>query len=272
MSKAIRQFPEWLVLALGCLAAIFPVAWMLTSSFKFEDEIYLEIPTWIPKNFTWENYEALFSRFGFGQLTLNSLVITIMVVAISVFLGTMASYGFSRYAFPGSNLLMGGLLLTRMITPSSLVVPMYLLMEKLDLLNTLTSIIIGIAVLNLPFVIWIMKPFFDGLPREVEEAALLDGLSPVRVFWKIALPLATPGLFTVILFSFITGWVDLLFGMTFSTVSEAMPLTVGLMQMQTGYQIYWGPMMAGGIYLTVPALIISFALQKYLVRGLRTGY
>jgi len=91
-----------------------------------------------------------------------------------------------------------------------------------------------------------MKPFFDGLPKEVEEAAVLDGLSPVRVFWRIALPMSSPGLYTVMLFSFVAGWVDLLFGITFSTTPGAMPLTAGLMQMQTGYKIYWGPMMAGG--------------------------
>ena len=119
---------------------------------------------------------------------------------------------------------------------------------------------------------WIIKPFFDGLPKEIEEAAELDGLSPIGVFWKIALRLASPGVFTAILFSFIAGWVDFLFGISFSTTVQSMPLTAGLMQMQTGYEIYWGPLMAGGLYLTLPTFLLAFALQKYLIRGLRVGF
>jgi ABC-type glycerol-3-phosphate transport system permease component len=121
-------------------------------------------------------------------------------------------------------------------------------------------------------VVWILRPFFDALPREIEEAGLLDGLSPVGVFWRIALPLAAPGLLTVALLSFIAGWTDLLFPMSFSSTPDATPLTSGLLQMQTGYKIYWGSLMAGGVYLTLPTLIVSFALQKYLVRGMRLGY
>jgi len=100
----------------------------------------------------------------------------------------------------------------------------------------------------------------------------MDGLTPFGVFWKITIPLAAPAIFTVSLFSFITGWVDLLFGMSFSTVTEAMPLTVGLLQMQTGYKIYWGALMAGGIYLTLPTFVIALLFQKYLLKGMRTGY
>jgi ABC-type glycerol-3-phosphate transport system permease component len=169
-------------------------------------------------------------------------------------------------------MLLTGLLVTRMVTPAALVVPLYLIMNALGLLNNVLSIILGVAVLNLPLVVWILRPFFDALPREIEEAGLLDGLSPVGVFWRIALPLAAPGLLTVALLSFIAGWTDLLFPMSFSSTPDATPLTSGLLQMQTGYKIYWGSLMAGGVYLTLPTLIVSFALQKYLVRGMRLGY
>lgn len=259
------------ILGVVVLATLFPMAWMGFSSFKVESEIHSTPPTWVPQDWTLENYTDLFDRFNFGLLTRNSIVISIAVIAISLILGTTAAYGFSRYHFPGANLLLGALLLTRMITPSSLVVPLYGIMEALGRTNHLDSIFLGIAVLNLPFVVWIMKPFFDALPKEVEEAGEIDGLGTVQVFWRMALPMAAPGLVTVLLFSFITAWTDLMFGMSFSTAPEAMPLTMGLMQMQTGYKIYWGPLMAGGVFLTLPTFVISFALQKYLVRGLRMG-
>lgn len=263
---------QYIALLIAALATLAPVAWMALSSFKTEGEIFNDPLAIIPQVATLANYEALFSQFHFGIATLNSVAISIGVVVISVAFGGMAAYGFSRYPFPGAGLLLAGLLVTRMVTPAALVVPLYLVMDALGLLNSLVSIIAGIAVLNLPFVVWVLKPFFDALPREIEEAALVDGLSPMRVFWRIAVPLAAPGLLTVALLSFIAGWTDLLFPMSFSTTPEAMSLTSGMLQMQTGYKIYWGPLMAGGIYLTLPTLLLSFVLQKYLIRGLRLSY
>ncbi|NMC47259.1 MAG: carbohydrate ABC transporter permease [Chloroflexi bacterium] len=271
ISRSVR-IVCYVVLTIAALCCLFPMIWMLVSSLKPESEIYNDPPTWIPSDVTWKNYTDLFEKFNFSILTRNSVIISLSVVMISLVIGTMAAYGFSRYKFPGSDFLLGGLLITRMITPSSLIVPFFSIMETLGRLNKLDSIIVGISVLNLPFVVWMLKPFFDELPREVEEAGEIDGLTPIGVFRRISIPLAAPGLFTVMLFSFITGWTDLLFGMSFSTVPEAMPLTAGLMQMQTGYKIYWGPMMAGGIYLSLPTLIIALIFQKNLVKGMRAGF
>lgn len=263
------RFASIALLAAMLLLTLLPIYWMTISSLKTEEEIYLSSPTWLPAQPTLANYAALFEKFGFAKLTLNSALIALGVVIVSLAFGTMASYGFSRYRFRGSGLLMGALLLTRMITPTSLIVPLYSLMRALGLLNTLFSVGIGITVLNLPFVVWIMKPFFDQLPHEIEEASQIDGLGPSGVFWRIALPMAAPALFSVMLFSFVAGWVDLLFGITFATTQSAMPLTAGLMQMQTGYKIYWGPLMAGGVYLSIPTMILAFFFQKSLINGLR---
>jgi ABC-type glycerol-3-phosphate transport system permease component len=244
---------------------------MVVGSLKTENELFAS-PLSLPRVPSLANYLSLFAQFHFGAGTWNSVLISLGVVAISVLLGGMAAYGFSRYPFTGSRILLTGLLISRMVTPAALVVPLYLIMNGLGLLNNVVSIILGVAVLNLPLVIWVLRPFFDALPREIEEAGLLDGLSPVGVFWRIALPLSAPGLLTVALLSFIAGWTDLLFPMSFSTTPDATPLTSGLLQMQTGYKVYWGSLMAGGVYLTLPTLIVSFALQKYLVRGMRLGY
>lgn len=272
MRHSSAKYGSIAILLLVAMSTLFPVAWMAASSVKPEEEIYKDPPTWIPERFTLDHYRSLFTRFSFGRLTVNSVVISAGVVVMSTILGSMAAYGFSRYGFRGSGVLVGFILLARMITPASLVVPLYTVMKGLHLLNSLTSIAIGIIVLNLPFVVWIMKPFFDALPTDVEEAAAIDGLSALGVFWRIAMPIAAPGIYTVILFGFITAWVDLLFGISFSTTTQSMPLTVGLVQMQTGYEIYWGPMMAGGTYLTIPTCLLAFALQKYLIGGIRLGF
>jgi ABC-type glycerol-3-phosphate transport system permease component len=258
-------------LVLAAVAIVIPVLWMVIGSLKTETQLFSN-PLALPGTPAWTNYASLFQQFHFGIATLNSVEISLGVVAISVLLGGMAAYGFSRYPFTGSRVLLSGLLITRMVTPAALVVPLYLIMNAIGLLNNVISIILGVAVLNLPLVVWILRPFFDALPREIEEAGLLDGLSPFGVFWRIAIPLAAPGLLTVSLLSFIAGWTDLLFPISFSTTPEAAPLTSQLLQMQTGYKIYWGSLMAGSIYLTLPTLVVSFALQKYLVRGMRLGY
>jgi ABC-type glycerol-3-phosphate transport system permease component len=270
-AERINRVVRGSLLVLAAVAIVIPVVWMAIGSLKTEAELFAS-PLAFPANPAWANYGSLFQQFHFGIATLNSVEISLGVVALSVVLGGMAAYGFSRYPFKGSRMLLSGLLITRMVTPAALVVPLYLIMNSLGLLNNVVSIILGVAVLNLPLVVWIMRPFFDALPREIEEAGLLDGLSPLGVFWRIAVPLAAPGLLTVALLSFIAGWTDLLFPISFSTTPEAAPLTSQLLQMQTGYKIYWGSLMAGSIYLTLPTLVVSFALQKYLVRGMRLGY
>ena len=267
ISRALRAG----LLIIAAVGIVMPILWMVIGSLKTETELFSS-PLALPAAPAWANYASLFQQFHFGIATLNSVEISLGVVVISVLLGGMAAYGFSRYPFRGSRLLLSGLLITRMVTPAALVVPLYLIMNALGLLNNVISIILGVGVLNLPLVVWILRPFFDALPREVEEAGLLDGLSPFGVFWRIAVPLAAPGLLTVALLSFIAAWTDLLFPISFSTTVDATPLTAQLLQMQTGYKIYWGSLMAGGIYLTLPTLVVSFALQKYLVRGMRLGY
>lgn len=259
------------VLIVAALATLAPFLWLVISSLKTETDIFA-YPLALLRSPTLTNYASLLRQFHFVIATLNSIVISLGVVVISVALGGLAAYGFSRYPFTGSRLLLSALLITRMVTPAALVVPLYLIMNALGLLNTLISIVLGIAVLNLPFVIWVLRPFFDALPREIEEAGLVDGLSPLGVFLRIAVRLAAPGLITVALLSFIAGWTDLLFPMSFTTTPEATPLTSGLLQMQTGYKIYWGSLMAGGVYITIPTLILSLALQKYLIQGMRLGY
>jgi len=261
-----------LVLTVVAVVMLLPMLWMAFTSIKPDSGIFSKTPLRWPESLTFDHYANLFTQFHFGTSFVNSTVIAVVTVVVSVVVGGLASYGFARYPFRGSGLALALLMVARMVTPAALVVPLYVIMQTLGLLNSVTGVIVGVTVLNLPFVIWILKPFFETVPREIEEAAELDGLSPVAVFFRIVLPLARPGIMTAVLYSFLAGWTDLLFPMTFITDDEVMPLTSSLLQMQTGYKIYWGELMAGGVVLTLPAVILCFALQRYLLRGLRTGY
>lgn len=262
----------YVVLLVAAVAMLAPIAWMVSSSFRPETEIVGGEPSFLPITPTLENYVALFQRFSFGPLTINSILVTAGVIATSVGLGALAAYGLSRHPFRGDRIVLAVFLLTRMVTPAALVVPLYLIMEGLGLLNSVVSIILGITVLNLPFVIWVLKPFFDSIDRDVEDAAMIDGLGAFAVFWRIGLRLAAPGIVTVALLSFIAGWTDLLFPMSFTTTVDSQPLTSGLLAMQTGYKIYWGSLMAGGVYLMLPTLLLATLFQRYLLRGMRLGY
>ncbi len=270
--KRLGVIASGVVLALLALLMLVPMAWMAFTSFKRDADIFTKTPLALPPDLTWEHYGNLFSRFHFASSFANSAVIALVTVVISVVIGGLAAYGFARYPWRGSGVALAFLMVARMVTPAAVVVPLYVIMQALGLLNTVTGVILGVAVLNLPFTVWILKPFFTTIPREVEEAAELDGLAPLAVFFRIVLPLALPGVMTAVLYSFLAGWTDLLFPMTLITDTEVMPLTSSLLQMQTGYKIYWGELMAGGILLTLPAVILCFALQRYLLRGLRTGY
>lgn len=261
-----------LVLTVVAVLMLLPMLWMAFTSVKPDSAIFSRTPLAWPAAFTLDHYANLFTRFHFGTSFVNSTVIAVVTVVVSVVVGGLAAYGFARYPWRGSGLALALLMVARMVTPAALVVPLYVIMQTLGLLNSVTGVIVGVTVLNLPFVVWILKPFFETVPREIEEAAELDGLSPFAVFFRIVLPLARPGIMTAVLFSFLAGWTDLLFPMTFITDDEVMPLTSSLLQMQTGYKIYWGELMAGGIVLTLPAVVLCFALQRYLLRGLRTGY
>jgi len=257
------------VIALGMLI---PMFWMAFTSFKPDGDIFTSTPLQLPEALTTEHYSNLFSEFHFGTSFVNSVLIAVATVVTSVVVGGLGGYGFARYPWRGSGIALAFLMIARMVTPAALVVPMYLIMQSIGMLNTVSSVILGVTVLNLPFVIWILKPFFETVPKEVEEAAELDGLTPLSAFYKIVIRLALPGIMTAVLYSFLAGWTDLLFPMTFITDSEVMPLTSSLLQMQTGYKIYWGELMAGGIVLTLPAVVLCFGLQRYLLRGLRAGY
>ncbi len=272
--RGVKPLPFWslIFLILSALAALAPIVWMTLNAFKLDDEINLIPPTFLPHAFTLENFFQIFTQFHFLVLTYNSVIVSLSVVVLSLVLGGSAAYGFSRHPFFGSTALFSAVLVTRMVTPASFVLPLYLLMSRLHLTNSLVALVVGITVLNLPFVIWILKPFFDSLPREIEEAAQLDGVGPIGIFWRFAIPLAGPAFKTVALFSFIAAWTDLLIPITMSTRPDAWTLTAGVVQMQTGFKIYWGALMAGGLYLTLPSFAIAIAMQKSLTRGIRTTF
>ena len=256
------------------IAIGFPIYWMISSSFKLESEMFIlssERSSWLPEKLTLDNYKELFSKYNFGRAMINSAIIAVGTTILSLILGFPAAYGFSRFKFPGSSIMLLAILLVRLFTPAALIVPFYDLMRWLGLIDSIFAIIIGTTVINLPFVLWIMKAFFDDFPKELEEAARVDGCTNLTVFSRIVIPCSLPAIATLVLFSFTMGWNDFLFSISFARSALSKPATVAIANMITGYKYNWGTLLAGGTFLAIPVMIITIMLQKYFIKGLTMG-
>ena len=261
------------VLLIVLIVFLFPVVWMFLTSFKTQDEYFSYPPVFIPKDFSLRNYynSMAFPPDGRGGLQglRDSLIIALSATVASVVMGSLAAYSLSRFKTGGENFSFW-ILSTRMMPPIAAALPLFLIFKQLKLLDTHLALIIANTIFNLPFVIWLLKGFFDDLPEEMEEAALLEGCSPWGAFWRIALPLVAPGLVAVSLFSFIFAWNEFMFALLL-TRREVRTLTIIVPSLVGGHEILWGEIAAIGTVAILPGVLLSLLLQRYLVRGLSMG-
>ncbi len=257
------------VLALLILAFIgLPIFWIALTSLKSNAEAFTLDVIFRP---TLENYLQIFEApYNDGALILHSLIVATATVGISIPLGLMAAYVFSRFHFRGSQVLMVGVLVTQFIPPLVIAIPFYTLFRSLGLMDTLPALVIVYLSVILPYSIWMLKGFIDALPIEVEEAASVDGCTEAQILRRITLPLVMPGVITVLVFSFISCWNEFTYA-TILTRNDATTLPLGLMNTYGIRGIYWELMSGTGMLIMVPMLILSFAVRKYFVEGLTMG-
>ncbi len=259
----------WFVLGLMAVVALLPYAWTLATSFKRRADILSTPPTWI-KDPNWFNYHNVLIERGFDGYLLNSLIIGISSTLIALVVGTLAAYAFSRHKVPAGNHLFFYILATRLGPPIAYALPMYFLFSKLGLLNTHLGVSVAHAAFNLVLVVWMMKTFFDEIPRELEDAAKLDGCSAGQIFTRISLPLAVPGLVTVAIFVFIFSWNEMLFALILSAGdTNTLPVMIPSLVQHTG--TLRGEVAAVAIVQTIPVVVFSFIAQRHLIRGLTFG-
>lgn len=261
------------VLALALVVFLFPVAWMFLTSFKNEAEFFSYPPVFIPKSFSLVNYlnAMRFPPDGRGGLqgVRDSVIVSTGSMAVSLLLGASAAYSFARYRTGGRNLSFW-VLSTRMFPPVASALPLFLLFRTLHLLDTHLGLIIANTVFNLPFAIWLLKGFFEDLPAELEEAALVDGATIFNAFRRIALPLVAPGLVVTALLSFIFTWNEFMFALLL-TRRDVRTLTIIVPSLVGGHEILWGEIAAVGVVAIIPNVLLALLLQRYLVRGLTLG-
>lgn len=258
-----------------CIFALFPFVWMISTSFKPASEVYRSSPSFIPEEPTAAGYAEMLTKesstFNFKTWTVNSIVVSLLTTVCSMVIATLGGYGISRFRFKGKNTLSYVILTTQVLPGSLLIIPLYVIMGNMQLLDTRMGLVMAYATFAVPFCTWMMKGFFDSIPISLEEAARVDGAGRFRCFATVVLPLTIPGLVATGLFSFITGWNEYLFASTFMKGYENWTLPMGIASFQGQYTTNWGTLMAGAVLITIPVVLLFLALQKHLVGGMTAG-
>ncbi|MDD5254709.1 MAG: carbohydrate ABC transporter permease [Candidatus Omnitrophica bacterium] len=257
-------------LVIVAITCIFPLVWMVSSSLKTQETIFRD-PSLIPTEFHFENYYLAWKEGGFGRYFLNSLLYTVSVVCGIVVISSLAAYAFSRFRFPGKGILFAMFMAAMMIPIPGSFVPLYVLLNKLHLRNTSIGYILCMINVGLSTSIFLLKTFFDKMPKELEDAARIDGCSKLGIWWHVALPLAKPVLAVVIVFNALNVWNEYVLALIIFDSKPLMPLQVALMTFQGEFITRYPLLMAGLTITALPIIIVYILMQKYIVKGVTAG-
>jgi arabinogalactan oligomer/maltooligosaccharide transport system permease protein len=274
----MRQHNRGLAASLGLhttliaasLIAVFPIAWVVLTSLKPRTGWQSTTLQLLPDP-TLANYRQVLVETKFVRWFANSLVIAGFTTLLGLFLAATAAYALSRMRFPGHRPLMTGFLVTQMFPVAILIVPIYNIMAALGLLNTYGGLVLAYCTVAVPFCAWMLKGYFDTIPRDLDEAGRMDGLSPFGTFWRVIVPLSRPGLAVTAFYSFLTAWGEVAYATTFMVGEENYTLAVGVQQFVGQFKAEWGLLTAASVLITVPVGVVFFFAQKHLVAGLTAG-
>lgn len=250
--------------------AVAPVLWILLSSLKPANRILSSEIKLIDQP-TLDNYRNVLSNTDFTTWFLNSVVVAAFTMILGIFMSATAGYALSRFNFPGRRSLMWTFLITQMFPVAILIVPIYGIMSNLGLINTLTSLVIAYCTVAVPFCTWMLKGYFDTIPRELDEAAALDGLGPFSTFWRVIIPLARPGLAVTMFYTFLTAWGEVAYATAFLQTDDKFTLGYGLQTFVPQFNKQWEYLTPAAILITIPAAMVFMLAQRHLVGGLAAG-
>ncbi len=253
------------------VSVFFPFYWLLMSSFKTEREMLSADVTLIPHSFTLRHYQRILFETDYPSYMLNSLIVAVVTTALILVLAVLSSYSLVYYKYPGKKWTERFILLTRMFPGVLLMIPIYVLMAKFRLLNTLWGLVVVYVTLYSPFAIMLLRSFFETIPQELLEAAHIDGATKMKTLYKVILPLLVPGLVTAASWSFILSWSEYLFGILLINDATKRTLVVGLAAWMGEYYIDWGALTAGSVLVILPVIVFFSIMGKGFVKGLSAG-
>ncbi|AZV78710.1 carbohydrate ABC transporter permease [Parasedimentitalea marina] len=251
--------------------ALFPLYWLLKIAVTPDRLIYSDGTRAWPSEFTLSNFSAVLFQTDFLSYFSNSLVVSLGTAGLTTIFAASAGYAFSRFNFGGKKIIIAVMLITQMFPLLMIIAPIYKVVASLGLLNSLTSLIIVYTAFNIPFATFLMQSFFDGIPKDLEEAAMMDGCSRFQALRKVIFPLTLPGLGATLGFVFTAAWSELLFALMLISKNDTMTFPVGLLTFVSKFSVDWGQMMAAGVLALVPSCLFFIFIQRYLVQGLTSG-
>lgn len=263
------EFLISIVLLIGVISIAYPLFWMVTSSFKSYNEIYNSV--WkLPHKWLFSNYVTAWEK-GISKYFLNSLIVTVATVIGVIIISSLCAYGLSRYKFKGMNIIlvicMGGM----MLNPQVCLVPLYVLLQKLGIHNTYLAMILPYIAFRLPLTVLLIRSYFLGIPKELEESATIDGCSSLGIYWRIFMPISKPILITSVILTAYYSWNEFLFSIIFIDSDKYKTIPAGLMNFRDALQTDWGVLLAGMVISALPIIVLFIAMQKYFIRGMAAG-
>lgn len=270
VKSAAMNTVAYVLLIIGAVVSLIPFLWMVSTSLKGRAEVFMFPPTFIPETLRWDNYTNVFKTFPFFNYMRNTATVAISVTLIQLFVSATAAYAFSRMEFKGRNILFFLYLGTMMVPGQVTLIPSYIMMTDkfFGLKGSLLALILPGGLGGVAFGTFMLRQFMLSIPKELEEAALMDGASPLLSFYKIMLPLTKPALATLAVFTFMGAWNDFLWPLLMLDKPEMQTLTVGLSTLQTRWGTRWPEMMAGSLVSIIPILLITLLAQRYFIRGI----
>jgi multiple sugar transport system permease protein/raffinose/stachyose/melibiose transport system permease protein/trehalose/maltose transport system permease protein len=244
---------------------------MLLSSFKTLRELYTIPPIWWPDAPTLDNYAKVIFDSNIPRYFLNSVIISVGATGLALILAIFAAYGFARFEFRGKPFLQAFVLIGQLLPTAAIIVPLFITLRVLGLVNTYWGLILVYMILTLPLSVWMLTSYFRAIPKELDEAAIIDGASRLGVLFRITLPLSIPGLVAVLVYSFVTTWNEFIFALCFATDSSVKTLPIGLAEFSTEFNTDWGAVMAASVVMTLPIALLFLSMQRLFVGGMTAG-
>lgn len=269
--RRARTAALWIVALAALAVTVFPFYWMLNTSLKPSSEVLASPPTFVSAHWTLDAYAALFRHKPVARYFLNSLIVSAGATVLSVMLAALAAYGFTRFVVRGGTAFVVFLLFTKMLPETLLIVPYFQLMSDLGLLNTHAALILAYSSFALPFSAWMLIGFFRSIPREIDEAAIMDGATVLQTLFRVILPLARPGLVAAALFTFLIAWNSYVWALVLTTDASMYVLSVGIANMVGEYRVQWNELMAAAVIAALPVMALYALLERHLVSALTAG-
>ena len=269
--RLAKRIAFWLLVAAIAAFSLLPFLYAVVTSLRAGSELFT-VAYW-PSRPTLSNYAAVFTQQPFGRNILNSVIVAAVVVALSLALGTMAAFAFGRIAFRGRSALLAAILAASMFPQVAVLSGLFELIRALGLYNRLPGLILADLLLTLPFTVWMLTAFMRDLPKEIEEAAMVDGAGTLTILWRIFLPMMGPATVSTGLLAFMVAWNEFLFALTF-TLTDAqrtVPVAIALMTGSSAFELPWGMIMAASVIATLPIIALVLAFQHRIVAGLTAG-